>query len=52
MMRIDMFTPVLNGQEVGILRIGRSVKEPVVKDDNSTAIRTMAYVSLSYDHRV
>jgi len=47
-----MFTPVLNGQEVGILGVGRSVKELVVKDDNSTAIRTMAYFSLSYDHRI
>ena len=52
MMRIDMFTPILNGQEVGILGVGRSVKELVVKDDNSTAIRTMAYFSLSYDHRI
>jgi len=51
-MRTDMFTPILNGQEVGILGVGRSVKELVVKDDNSTAIRKMAYVSLSYDHRV
>ena len=52
MMRTDMFTPILNGQEVGILGVGRSVKELVVKDDNSTAIRTMAYFSLSYDHRI
>jgi len=52
MMRTDMFTPVLNGQEVGILGIGRSAKELVVKDDNSTAIRTVAYFSLSYDHRI
>jgi len=52
MMRTDMFTHVLNGQKVGILGVGRGVKEPVVKDDNSTAIRTMAYLSLSYDHRV
>ena len=39
-------------QQVGILGVGRSVKEIVVKDDNSTAIRKMAYVSFSYDHRV
>ncbi len=52
MMRTDMFTPVLNGQEVGILGVGRSAKELIVKDDNSTAIRTMAYFSLSYDHRI
>ena len=39
-------------QQVGILGVGRSVKERVVKDDNSTAIRTMAYFSLSYDHRI
>jgi pyruvate/2-oxoglutarate dehydrogenase complex dihydrolipoamide acyltransferase (E2) component len=47
-----MFTPVLNGQEVGILGVGRSVKELAVKDDNSTAIRKMAYFSLLYDHRI
>lgn len=52
MMRTDIFTPVLNSQEVGILGVGRSIKELVVKDDNSTTIRTMAYFSLSYDHRI
>jgi len=52
MMRTDIFTPVLNGQEVGILGVGRSIKELVVKDDNTTTIRTMASFSLSYDHRI
>lgn len=52
MMRTDMFTPVLNRDEVGILGAGRSMKELVVNDDNSTTIRTMAYFSLSYDHRI
>jgi pyruvate/2-oxoglutarate dehydrogenase complex dihydrolipoamide acyltransferase (E2) component len=51
-MRTDMFKPVLNGQEVGILVVGRSVKELVVKDGNSTAIRTMAHFSPSYGHRI
>jgi pyruvate/2-oxoglutarate dehydrogenase complex dihydrolipoamide acyltransferase (E2) component len=51
-MCIDMFTPVLNGQEVGMFGIGRIVKELVVKDDNSTAIRTMAYFSLLYGHMI
>lgn len=51
MMRTDIFTPVLNGKEVGILGIGRIIKEPAVID-NEIVVRDFAYFSLSYDHRV
>jgi len=52
MMRTDMFTPVLNKNEVAILGVGRTVKKVVVLKDNEFAVRDMAYFSLSYDHRV
>ena len=35
----DMFTPILNGQEVGILGVERSVKELVVKDSKATLLQ-------------
>jgi pyruvate dehydrogenase E2 component (dihydrolipoamide acetyltransferase) len=52
MMRTDMFTPVLNKNEVAIMGVGRTVKKPVVIDNDSIAIRPMSWFSLSYDHRV
>jgi pyruvate dehydrogenase E2 component (dihydrolipoamide acetyltransferase) len=51
-MRTDFFTPVLNPPEVAILGIGRIIKKPCVIDEDKIAIRDMAYLSLSYDHRV
>lgn len=52
MMRTDFFTPVLNPPEVAILGIGRILKKPCVFDEDKITIRDMAYLSLSYDHRV
>ncbi len=43
--------PVINQPNVGILGLGAIEKRPVVVDD-AIAIRSMCYVSLSYDHRV
>lgn len=34
-----MFTPILNGQEVRILEVKRSVKELVVKDSKATLLQ-------------
>lgn len=51
-MRTDFFTPVLNPPEVAILGVGRIIKKPCVIDEDKIAIRDMAYLSLSYDHRV
>jgi pyruvate dehydrogenase E2 component (dihydrolipoamide acetyltransferase) len=49
-------TPVINQPQVGILGIGAFVKRPVVLTDDagndSIAIRTMAYITLTYDHRL
>jgi len=45
------FTPLINYPESAILGMGKVMKSPVVIDDK-IAIRSMMYVSLSYDHRV
>jgi 2-oxoglutarate dehydrogenase E2 component (dihydrolipoamide succinyltransferase) len=43
--------PIINQPQVAILCVGAIEKRPVVRDD-AIAIRAMAYLSLSYDHRV
>ncbi len=43
--------PIINQPQVAILGVGTIEKRPVVRDD-AIAIRSMAYLSLSYDHRV
>ena len=49
-------TPVINQPQVAILGIGAFVKRPIVITDDagndSIAIRTMAYITLTYDHRL
>ena len=49
-------TPIINQPQVGILGTGAVVKKPAVVTDTeggeSFAIRSMAYLSLSYDHRI
>lgn len=44
-------TPVINQPQVAILGVGAVVKEPVVIDDG-IAIRSMAYLALTFDHRL
>ncbi len=46
-----MGLPVINQPNVAILGIGAIQKRPVVMDD-AIAIRSMVYLTLSYDHRV
>jgi pyruvate dehydrogenase E2 component (dihydrolipoamide acetyltransferase) len=43
--------PIINQPQVAILGIGGIEKRPVVVDD-AIAIRSMMYLSMSYDHRV
>jgi 2-oxoglutarate dehydrogenase E2 component (dihydrolipoamide succinyltransferase) len=49
-------TPIINQPQVGILGTGAIVKRPVVvtdeNGDDSLAIRSMMYLSLTYDHRL
>ena len=43
--------PIINQPQVAILAIGGIEKRPVVIED-SIAIRPMAYLALSFDHRI
>jgi pyruvate dehydrogenase E2 component (dihydrolipoamide acetyltransferase) len=43
--------PIINQPQVAILGVGTIEKRPVVIDD-AIAIRTMAYMTLGYDHRL
>jgi pyruvate dehydrogenase E2 component (dihydrolipoamide acetyltransferase) len=43
--------PIINQPQVAILGVGHVEKRPVIRDD-AIAIRTMAYLSLGYDHRI
>jgi 2-oxoglutarate dehydrogenase E2 component (dihydrolipoamide succinyltransferase) len=45
-------TPVINQPQVAILGCGVVQKEPVVTDDDAIAIRSMAYLALTFDHRL
>ncbi|CCH78906.1 Putative Dihydrolipoyllysine-residue succinyltransferase component of 2-oxoglutarate dehydrogenase complex (sucB) (fragment) [Nostocoides japonicum T1-X7] len=49
-------TPIINQPQVAILGTGAVVKRPVVVSDGeggeTIAIRSMAYLALSYDHRI
>jgi pyruvate dehydrogenase E2 component (dihydrolipoamide acetyltransferase) len=49
-------TPIINQPQVAILGTGAVVKRPVVVTDDtgsdSIAVRSMAYLALSYDHRL
>jgi 2-oxoglutarate dehydrogenase E2 component (dihydrolipoamide succinyltransferase) len=49
-------TPIINQPQVGILGTGAVVKRAVVVDDadlgETIAVRSMAYLALSYDHRL
>ena len=43
--------PVINQPNVAILGIGAIQKRPMVIDD-AIAVRSMVYLTLSYDHRI
>ncbi len=48
-------TPIINQPQVAIMGIGAIKKRPIVKEFNGehlVVIRDMAYISLTYDHRV
>jgi 2-oxoglutarate dehydrogenase E2 component (dihydrolipoamide succinyltransferase) len=49
-------TPIINQPQVGILGVGSVVKRAVVVDDPALgeviAVRSMVYLSLTYDHRL
>jgi len=45
-----LYTPMIVPPQIAILGMGRVAKMPVVRDDQ-IVIRSMMYLSLSYDHR-
>ena len=49
-------TPILNLPEVAILGLGAAIRRPVVQTgpdgDDRIAVRSMAYLALTYDHRL
>ncbi|MEO6390457.1 MAG: 2-oxoglutarate dehydrogenase, E2 component, dihydrolipoamide succinyltransferase [Pyrinomonadaceae bacterium] len=49
-------TPIINQPQVAILGVGAIVKRPMVKTsddgDDYTAVRSMAYFALTFDHRI
>jgi 2-oxoglutarate dehydrogenase E2 component (dihydrolipoamide succinyltransferase) len=47
-----MGLPVINQPNVAILGMGTIQKRPMVTEDDAIAIRSMVYLTLSYDHRV
>jgi len=51
MLEIDGFTPILRPPETGILGVGRVKEKPAVYD-GKIAIRSMMFLSLTFDHRV
>ena len=44
-------TPIINQPEAGILATGSVKKQVVVQADDSLAVRSMMFLSLSFDHR-
>ena len=44
--------PIINQPHAGILSMDAVVKRPVVVEDDAIAVRSMMYVSLSFDHRI
>lgn len=48
---VDGFTPILRPPETGILGVGRVKEKPVVCD-GEIAIRSMMFLSLTFDHRM
>jgi pyruvate dehydrogenase E2 component (dihydrolipoyllysine-residue acetyltransferase) len=44
-------TPIINQPQVAILGVGVIEKRPVIRDD-AIAIRSMAYLMLTFDHRI
>jgi 2-oxoglutarate dehydrogenase complex dihydrolipoamide succinyltransferase (E2) component len=45
-------TPIINQPQVAIMGTGAIKKRPVVIEDDAIAVRSMMYLSLTYDHRI
>jgi pyruvate dehydrogenase E2 component (dihydrolipoamide acetyltransferase) len=51
MYEIDFFTAIINPPEAAILSVGRIVEKPVAIN-KGIHIRSMMYLSITYDHRI
>jgi pyruvate dehydrogenase E2 component (dihydrolipoamide acetyltransferase) len=51
MFKTDIFTPILNFPEVGILGVGRIFRDVQVDASDATSIVNKVWLSLSFDHR-
>ncbi len=51
MFGVDTFTPIINPPEAAILGMGRMVEKPVIVD-GEISMKTMCYLSLTFDHRI
>lgn len=49
---VQIGVPIIRYPEVAIVGVGAITKKVVVMPDESTAIRSMAFISLTFDHRV
>jgi len=52
MLGVDHFVPVVNTPECGILAVGAIKKELVVKEDDSTSVKSLFWMTLAFDHRI
>lgn len=50
--RGDFFTPILSGNDVGILGFGSIVQEPVINDEGEIVVGRVVKLSLTFDHRI
>jgi pyruvate dehydrogenase E2 component (dihydrolipoamide acetyltransferase) len=52
MFGVDVFIPIINPPETGILAVGKITKKPVVDEKGQIVVRPMAFLALAVDHRV
>ena len=52
MFKVDNFDAVINPPHGAILAVGRSLKRPIVNDDDSISVANLMSLTLSVDHRV
>jgi pyruvate dehydrogenase E2 component (dihydrolipoamide acetyltransferase) len=52
MLGVEQFTAIINPPQAAILAVGKTVKRFVVTDDDQMAIRPLANLTLTADHRV
>ncbi len=49
---VDVFIPIINPPESGILAIGRINRKPVCDEKGQIVVKPMAFLALAVDHRV